>query len=448
MKKTVLSILLLGISAAAWAQHAVIKGKFVKENGSTVNTSQIYLLKAEDGGIVPLSLIPLAKPDHSFQIQVADSDLNLIRYIGFEDEFYPVYMRKGEELTINAGSGEIAYSGKVNAENKVFADWYKMMAPLRKYSYTKEGWKLAANYYAATLDSLVKPVETFMSSIKTGNAKFDRYVKFMLPYNFRYDALGPFAQGLGYAKHDQYPVFISNIFKTENYSDQQIWTLPYGYSYIQTSAFVKHYVYNLENGLLENIIAPEITNPKMRADYVLKTLDRKEYQKMALFVSKNKQYMITDQQKSRMETFEKRAMLKESGGQSIDFAYPDRNGKMYHLKDFLGKVVLIDVWATWCKPCLAEQPALEELEKSFEGKDVVFLSVSIDTEKDKWKNMVETKKLSGLHLFTNNEGNLIGDYEIVSVPRFILIDKNGKMVSFDAARPSDPKLKELIQSKI
>lgn len=448
MKKAVLSFLLLSISAAVGAQHAIIKGRFVKEGTNTAGTGQIYLFKAEDGGMVPVSMIPLTRKDHSFQAQLADSDLNVIRYIGYQDEVYPVFMRKDEELTIEAGLGEITYSGKVNAENKVFADWNRIVAPLRKFSYTKDGWKLAAAHYAPTLDSLVKPVETFVSGIKTGNAKFDRYVQLMLPYSFRYDALGPFMQGLGYAQRDKYPAYIVNTIRTENYSDQQIWTLPFGYSYIQGLGFVKHFIYNSENGFLENIIVPEITNKKMRADYVLKTLDRKEYQNMAAFVNKNKQYMVTKQQKNKMKILEKRAVLREPGGESIDFAYPDMDGKVRRLKDFRGKVVLVDVWATWCKPCLAEQPALEELEKSFEGKDVVFLSISIDTEKDKWKNMVETKKLSGVHLYTNNQGSLLRDYEVTEVPRFILFDKNGKMVSFKAARPSDPKLKELIQSKI
>ncbi|WP_157298937.1 TlpA family protein disulfide reductase [Chitinophaga oryziterrae] len=448
MKKTVLSMLLLACSAAGWAQHAMIQGKFLKENTSTINTGQIYLFKAENGGMVPLTMIPLARHDHSFQAQVADSDLNVIRYIGFPDEVYPVYMRKGDTLTIDAGFGEISYSGKVNAQNKVFADWCKMVTPLRKYSYTKDGWKLAPTFYDGTLDSLVKPAETFVSSIKTDNAKFDKDLKFMLPYSLRYDALGPFLQGLGYAKKEEFPAFIANILKTENYSNQQIWTLPFAYNYIQGYSFVKHFTYNMENGLLEDVIAADITNPNMKADYLLTLLDRKEYQNMSKFVNSNKQYMITAAQKNKMKIFEKQANLKEVGGETVDFSYPDMTGKVHHLKDFRGKVVLVDLWATWCKPCLAEQPALETLEKSFEGKDVVFISISIDTEKEKWKNMVEEKKLSGLHLYSNNQGSMIADYEVTQIPRFILIDKNGKMVSYDAIRPSDPKLKELIQSKI
>jgi thiol-disulfide isomerase/thioredoxin len=448
MKKTFLSVLLLGISAAAWAQNAVIKGKFEREKGGNVSASQIYLFKAVDGEIVPYSMIPLTRQDHSFQAQVGDSDLNVIRYIGFEDEVYPIYIRKGDTLTLDGGFGEVAYSGTVNNENKVFADWYKMMKPLRKYGYTKEGWQRAHDHYPATLDSLIAPMEQFMGTINTGNTKFDTYVKFMLPYSFRMDAILPFTEGIGYTERDKYPAYLVNLFNTEKYSDLQIWTLPYGYSYIQSIGFVKHYVYGGENGFLENVILPEINDPMLRANYALKLLDRQEYQNMAAFVKRSKQYMVTKEQKKKMEVLEKRANLKEPGGESIDFAYPDMTGKIRRLKDFRGKVVLVDVWATWCKPCLAEQPALEALEKSLEGKDVVFLSISIDTEKDKWKNMVEAKKLSGIHLYSDNKGSMIKDYEITQIPRFILFDKNGKMVSYDAIRPSDPKLKELIESKI
>lgn len=447
MKKTVLSALLLAFSIAGWAQ-AVIKGKFLKEPSNVVNTGEIYLLKQENGGMVPLTMIPLARHDYSFSVQVPDSDLNVIRYIGFSDELYPVYLRKGDTLTLDAAYGNIVYSGKLNAENKVFNDWYKIVSPLRNYIYTKEGTKRANSAYAKTLDSLVKPAETYISSIKTGNAKFDSYAKLLLTYSFRYDAMGPLLQGLGYAKKEEFPAFMTNLFKTENFSNQQIWTLPFGYIYIQGAAFLKHFTYNMQNGFLEDFIADDIANPTMRADYLLTVLDHQEYQNMSKFVNKHKQYMVTTAQKNKMKVFEKQANLKEVGGESIDFGYPDMTGKIHHLKDYRGKVVLVDLWATWCKPCLAEQPALETLEKSLEGKDVVFISVSIDTEKDKWKNMVEAKKLSGLHLFSNNQGSLIKDYEVTQIPRFILIDKNGKMVSYDAIRPSDPKLKELIESKI
>lgn len=448
MKRVVFFMLLLTMSAATRAQLATIKGKFIRHISASQYADRIYFFKAGKGNVVPVGEIGLSKEDHSFTMELSKNDLNEIRYIGFEDELYPVYLRKGEAITIEVNSGMVSYQGNLSKENKVFSNWYVMMAPLRKIGYSNDARRLAPDHYAGTLDSLLVPVETFTGNINTGNKAFDRYVKYMLPYSFKMDALAPFMRAFEYSKRDMYPSYIVNLFNSEKFADQQLWTLPFGYNYIQNLGFVKHIIYNSEMGNTGDLIIPEISNDHMRAEFILKSLDRGEYQGMTAYVARNFKYMITKDQQERMKVYEKRAALKNPGGNWIDFAYPDANGKIHHLSDNLGKVVLIDVWATWCRPCIQEQPALEELERSFEGKDVAFISVSIDTDKEKWKKMVEDKKLSGLHLFSNNEGIIKKDYEVISVPRFILFDKEGKTVMFDALRPSDPKLKELIQSKL
>lgn len=447
MKKTII-FALVAITMNSWAQNATIKGRFSKENFKMWNTDKIVLYKQDEGSLTPVSEIPLTTSDYSFSSAIGKKDLGAIRYIGVNDEVYPVYMRAGEELTIEAGNGHIVYSGKVNAENKVFADWYNLILPLRKFAFTTEGRKTAPVEYAPTLDSLKEPAETFIGNIKTGNESFDRYVKYMLPYSFKYDALAPFAQGLSYNPKQQYPPYIAALLNDEKFADSNIWSLPFGYYYIQYLTFIKHFIYNSEMGYTEDVIVQEISDKNLKAEYIIKSLEKQEIQKPAAFIAKNQQYLISNKQKEAMKVLERRVKIKEPGCPWIDFSYPDINGKVKHLSDFLGKVVLVDVWATWCRPCIAEQPALEELEKSFKGKDVVFISVSLDTDKAKWKTMVENKKLSGLHLFSNAVGPLVSEYEVVSVPRYILFDKDGKMLSFDAPRPSDPKLAALIQSKL
>jgi len=128
--------------------------------------------------------------------------------------------------------------------------------------------------------------------------------------------------------------------------------------------------------------------------------------------------------------------------------YENHNGKTTSLTDLKGKYVYIDVWATWCKPCLAEIPALKELEKEF-GEKIHFVSISID-KKDKyeaWKKMVTEKELKGVQLFadTNWESTFVQDYGIDGIPRFILIDPKGNVVKPDASRPSNLKTKELFK---
>ena len=131
---------------------------------------------------------------------------------------------------------------------------------------------------------------------------------------------------------------------------------------------------------------------------------------------------------------------------SPTFDYENHKGGTTKLEDFKGKYVYIDVWATWCGPCRAEIPSLKKVEERYHGKNIVFVSISVDVDKDheKWKNFVTEKQLGGVQLFADKNWNsdFMKSYGINSIPRFILIDPNGKVVKGDASRPSSPQLKE------
>jgi thiol-disulfide isomerase/thioredoxin len=137
------------------------------------------------------------------------------------------------------------------------------------------------------------------------------------------------------------------------------------------------------------------------------------------------------------------------GSPSPTFDYENINGGKTSLESLKGKFVYIDVWATWCGPCIGEIPALKEVEKEYHGKNIEFVSISIDDKKDheKWKKMVADKELKGIQLFADNawESDFVKNYAIDGIPRFILIDTEGKIVNADAPRPSDAKLKELLK---
>ena len=127
--------------------------------------------------------------------------------------------------------------------------------------------------------------------------------------------------------------------------------------------------------------------------------------------------------------------------------YENFNGSTTSLDDFKGKVTYIDVWATWCIPCRGEIPALKELEKKFHGKDVAFVSISIDQNKDEWKEFVKSEDLKGVQLFAENafDSQFIQDYGIRQIPTFIIIDKEGKIVNADAPRPSSDEITGLLE---
>lgn len=131
------------------------------------------------------------------------------------------------------------------------------------------------------------------------------------------------------------------------------------------------------------------------------------------------------------------------GQPSPSFALKDINGETVSLTDLKGKYIYIDVWATWCGPCLGEIPHLMKLEEEMHGKDVTFVSLSTDRNKEQWENFVKKKEMGGVQLINDPSCTFCKDYMIFGIPRFILLDKEGRIVDNNAPRPSG-KIKDVL----
>lgn len=151
------------------------------------------------------------------------------------------------------------------------------------------------------------------------------------------------------------------------------------------------------------------------------------------------------------EEYERKAKAnKMTGKPSPQFDYENFKGGKTKLADLKGKYVYIDLWATWCAPCRAEIPYLQKVEEKYHGKNIDFVSISIDKEKDreKWKNFVADKSLVGVQLFADKDwqSEFVVNYGVMGIPRFILIDPQGNVVSSDAERPSSPDLQKQLDT--
>ena len=119
------------------------------------------------------------------------------------------------------------------------------------------------------------------------------------------------------------------------------------------------------------------------------------------------------------------------------FTFMDVNGKKYSLSDFKGKVVYLDIWASWCGPCKQQIPAAKELEERYKGKNVAFVAVSIDQSEEAWKKVLISSTPPGVQLYAKGDNGVFAqNYGVTSIPRYYLIDKKGNIISPDAKRPS------------
>lgn len=140
------------------------------------------------------------------------------------------------------------------------------------------------------------------------------------------------------------------------------------------------------------------------------------------------------------------------GVMAPDFEMTGLDGKVYKLSDFKGKNLYIDVWATWCGPCLGEIPAFGEKYKKYKDSDAIeFISISIDSNKKLWTNLLNaSREKSGSDwkqfiVEGGKESDFCKKYMIDGIPRFLLIDKEGKIISASAPRPSSPKIAPLLE---
>lgn len=170
----------------------------------------------------------------------------------------------------------------------------------------------------------------------------------------------------------------------------------------------------------------------------------------ANFVTMMKQELAGIKEQLAAQAAQAAAAAKLKGNPSPEFVYENHKGGKTKLSELKGKYVYVDVWATWCGPCRQEIPHLQKVEEQFHDKKIAFVSISIDTSKDheKWKKFVTDKSLGGIQLFADKDwkSDFIQAYGINSIPRFILIDPQGKVVDADAKRPSDPALTEELQA--
>lgn len=108
-----------------------------------------------------------------------------------------------------------------------------------------------------------------------------------------------------------------------------------------------------------------------------------------------------------------------------NFSFPGLDAKMVSLADYKGKVVLLNIWATWCPPCVEEMPSMEKLYKELKGENFEILAVSIDASGAKDVAPFMQKYKLSFPALLNPKGTIKGLYGAVGIPESFIINKEG-----------------------
>lgn len=441
MKKTLALIFALLSLNLVLAQSVIISGKLTSEK----RPADFSLVTIVDGNTAVIATaVPSADGSFGFTFKPDYEGFYMIGGAKETDVQFPVYIKGGENFNVVINDKAIVYEGKLSAENKILAQWVAMSEVVRNKSHHWMSTQSIYKDFFPDLEALAAKVPAFVAGINTKNAKFNALMKDYVKFSTEYYAIN-FLRVPRQSHPDKNE--LTNYYKTivtpNHFPNDNVLQIPLSKRYISmyvsfacsddrdTDKQLLHLVTDKQKALLLSYsVLPYIKSYDLYLD----------------FVGKYGKYFATPDQKKLLDETGAKLYETKAGGVAANFTYPDASGKMISLSDFKGKVVLVDVWATWCGPCKQQIPFMKKLEEELHGMDVVILSVSVDEEKDKekWKQMVIDEKLGGVHIFASGWSKICKDYKITGIPRFMLFDKNGNVISTEAPRPSDPALKTLI----
>ena len=151
---------------------------------------------------------------------------------------------------------------------------------------------------------------------------------------------------------------------------------------------------------------------------------------------------------SQVDNIYKSTSVLVKGAAAPEIEFTDVNGKTYTLSDFKGKALYVDMWASWCGPCCEEIPYLAELYRELgPDSDIRCISISIDENRQDWVNKLAEENAEWPQFIVTAKGQeqVAGDYNIRSIPRFMLFDASGRIVSVNAPRPSTPDIRTILE---
>ncbi|MFC3561157.1 redoxin family protein [Pedobacter jamesrossensis] len=145
---------------------------------------------------------------------------------------------------------------------------------------------------------------------------------------------------------------------------------------------------------------------------------------------------------------EKQLMEVQIGKPAPDFTLLSAEGKTYRLADFKGKVLYIDLWASWCGPCRKAMPDYKKLyDKHKDKEQIAFLGIAVSDGEKEWRQALKEEGPEWIQLH-DKEGIISRSYIANAIPKYIIVDKLGNIVSFDAPGPEDPQAEKLLLAEL
>lgn len=440
-------ILLLGICFPFWLQAqnpSIVECRIGEKVGR-----EIFLFGVENGQkVVMANAVYQNDGYYGFKFIPAYEGFYVI---GDKQNYqYPIYLKGGDAVSVYIGADTVCLTGRNNTpENKTLYEWVALSRNVEAKSMRSGRIRSTFRDFFPEFEVFLPAADRFKEKIRTKNTRFNELLRRSIDYEKNlYAIMYLYSPRSEHPTREQRLSYYSTIINPDKFKDDLVLQMPYGMDLLKRYTLFITLEKKLGNNWQQ--VLEEIQNVRLKGELIV---DKASYLKSFFEYEKLvKVYgsLLNTDQKLRLEDIGAKLYEARKGQPSADFTYPDSEGKPVSLSGFKGKVVMVDVWATWCGPCRKELPYLKSLEEEMKGKDVVFIGVSLDEKKDfeKWKKFIVDEQLPGVQLFAGGWSKIAKDYKITGIPRFMVFGKDGQVVEANAPRPSAPELKELLEAEL
>jgi thiol-disulfide isomerase/thioredoxin len=365
------------------------------------------------------------------------------------DRIIKVFLKPGYDLNFRIEEGNVTFSGKGEKENTYIKEREVLIAKVGGKNFYHYFSNLPEDEFLAYASSLENErlnlinnhveIDEDLRKTELAWAKVEKAQKF-LNYSFtreKIDAL--------YIPSPSYPDPLEELdINDEIYLNVSLFPFLL-YSYFANIANKT----NLE--IWEYILNDSfpVTNEEIREEIFFTTakFSMQRFIKLDEFYSRAQEFLKSEEYREEITAIYQVLKELETGSEAPAFELKNMEDELVALKDFCGNLIYIDFWASWCKPCLEDLPDFKKLQEKFKSEEVKFVSIGMESKKENLLKIINDHQLNNIHLFDpEQEQDLKKNYSINGIPRYVLIDREGKIIDHNAKRPSNPELVSQLQN--
>ena len=424
--------------------------------GTAENAKEISLYSFDKGVKTLIQTAAVDKESGAFSI-CTSIPAEGVYLLGLNDKaLYPVHLQRGDCVNLSFKENSVALdpSGSSDANIALF-DWESGVNDVKVCSFfhyfLPGANSLGAEKFFPMLEKAAAHKDSMLGRLEGKKGEFYTFLRNKINADLDFYALN-YLKNSGISPSDEsLPQYYRGIGSNAIFQSEEILDLPFADKMLDT------YIWCLEGGEFTSKFDAKypvghLKSKALQQEYLLGQVSQMKFYDEYLNMMDQVGEDFFDQAYSqRIEKVLQKISWSRPGLAAPDFKGMAPDSTYASLSDYRGKLVVVDVWATWCEPCRRMMPLFHDLQKKFEGENVEFLSVCVGVwiESEKWLQLSKEFHITKNNFFIAGwQSDFVKDYRISGVPRYMIIDPQGNIVSVNAPNPASVKLEEMIRKSL